>query len=50
MTRKYIDCRETLDEFGCTLAISGTEDEVLELAVQNIPILLNCRVCCQSLT
>ena len=31
-TRKFIDCREFPSERNCTLAISGTEDEVLELA------------------
>jgi hypothetical protein len=33
MPKKYIDCREIANEERCTLAISGTEDEVLELAV-----------------
>jgi predicted small metal-binding protein len=31
--RKTIDCRNFPSEKNCTLAISGTEDEVLELAV-----------------
>jgi hypothetical protein len=35
MSRKYIDCREIPNEIGCTLAISGTEDEVLDLAVMH---------------
>ena len=33
--RKYIDCREIPCEKGCSLKISGTEDEVLEAAVQH---------------
>ena len=33
--RKSIDCREYPSEKGCTLKISGTEDEVLEAAVQH---------------
>jgi len=35
MPRKYIDCREIPNEVGCTLAISGTEDEVLDLALMH---------------
>ncbi len=31
--RKVIDCRLFPSEKNCTLAISGTEEEVLELAV-----------------
>ena len=31
--RKAIDCRRFPSEKNCTLAISGTEDEVLDLAV-----------------
>jgi hypothetical protein len=31
--RKFIDCREYPSEKNCTLAISGTEEEVLDLAV-----------------
>ena len=34
-TRKSIDCREYPSEKGCTLKISGTEEEVLEAAVQH---------------
>jgi hypothetical protein len=34
-TRKSIDCREYPSEKGCTLKLSGTEDEVLEAAVQH---------------
>ena len=33
--RKYIDCREFPSEKNCSLKISGTEDEVLEIAVQH---------------
>jgi hypothetical protein len=32
-TRKIIDCRKFPAEKPCSVAISGTEDEVLELAV-----------------
>jgi hypothetical protein len=32
-TRKVIDCRQFPAEKPCTIAISGTEDEVLDLAV-----------------
>ena len=31
--RKVIDCRNFPSEKNCTLAISGAEDEVLDLAV-----------------
>ena len=31
--RKFIDCSEFPSEKNCTLKISGTEDEVLDLAV-----------------
>jgi Protein of unknown function (DUF1059) len=34
-TRKIIDCRLFPSDRNCTLAISGTEDEVLEVAVQH---------------
>lgn len=33
--RKYIDCREIPSEKNCSLKISGTEEEVLEAAVQH---------------
>jgi predicted small metal-binding protein len=33
MTRKMIDCRKMPSENNCTLAIAGTEDEVLDAAV-----------------
>ncbi len=32
-SRKIIDCRNFPSEKNCTLAISGTEEEVLDLAV-----------------
>ena len=32
-TRKVIDCRNFPSEKNCTIAISGTENEVLDLAV-----------------
>ena len=35
MTRKVVDCRDYPSERGCTLTISGAEDEVLEAAVQH---------------
>jgi len=33
--RKSIDCRDHPSEKNCSLKISGTEDEVLEAAVQH---------------
>lgn len=33
MTRKYIDCRDTPSVSGCTLAMSGEEDELVRAAV-----------------
>jgi uncharacterized protein DUF1059 len=33
VTRKVIDCRQFPAEKPCTIAISGNEDEVLDLAV-----------------
>ena len=33
--RKAVDCREYPSEKNCTLKISGSEDEVLEAAVQH---------------
>jgi predicted small metal-binding protein len=33
--RKVIDCRLHPSERGCTLSIEGTEDEVLEAAIQH---------------
>lgn len=35
MTRKTADCRDFPSENGCTLTISGEEDEVLTAAVQH---------------
>ncbi len=32
MTRKTADCREMPSESGCTLTISGEEDEVIRAA------------------
>ncbi|HYY14398.1 MAG TPA: DUF1059 domain-containing protein [Chthoniobacterales bacterium] len=34
-SRKFIDCREYPSENNCSLRISGSEDEVLEAAVQH---------------
>lgn len=33
--RKYVDCREYPSEKNCSLKISGTENEVLDAAVQH---------------
>ena len=33
--RKSIDCREYPSDSGCTLRIEGTEEEVLEAAVDH---------------
>jgi len=33
--RKVADCRQFPSEKNCTLTIAGTEDEVLEVAVQH---------------
>jgi predicted small metal-binding protein len=33
--RKFIDCREFPSERNCTVRISGTEDEVLDVAVRH---------------
>ena len=35
MGRKYVDCREYPSESGCSLCIEGTEEEVLEAAVNH---------------
>jgi predicted small metal-binding protein len=35
MTRKVADCRDFPSEIGCTLTISGEEDEVVTAAVQH---------------
>ena len=34
-TRKYVDCSKFPSEINCTLYISGTEDEVLDAAVEH---------------
>ena len=34
-SRKSVDCREYPSEKGCTLKLSGTEEEVLDAAVQH---------------
>ena len=36
MARKYVDCRETPSESGCTLAIVGDADEVVSAAVAHM--------------
>jgi len=33
MARKYIDCRQIPSDKNCSVAISGAEDEVLDLAI-----------------
>jgi len=33
MARKMIDCRQVPNDVGCTLAIAGQEEEVLDAAV-----------------
>jgi len=33
--RKYVDCREYPSEKNCSLKISGTENEVLDAAVEH---------------
>jgi hypothetical protein len=33
--RKFIDCRNYPSERNCSLRISGTEEEILEIAVQH---------------
>lgn len=35
MSRKVADCRELPSEIGCTLTISGEEDEVVRAAVEH---------------
>jgi predicted small metal-binding protein len=35
MSRKVADCRDFPSEIGCTLTISGEEDEVVNAAVQH---------------
>lgn len=36
MTRKYVDCRESPSESGCTLAIVGEAEEVVATAVAHM--------------
>ena len=36
MTRKYVDCREVPSESGCTLAIVGEAEEVVQAAVAHM--------------
>ena len=36
MSRKFVDCRETPSESGCTLAIVGDAEEVVTAAVQHM--------------
>lgn len=33
--RKFIDCRNYPSDKNCSLRIAGTEDEILEIAVQH---------------
>jgi hypothetical protein len=33
--RKFIDCRDYPNERNCSLKISGTEEQVLDMAVQH---------------
>ena len=35
MHRKYIDCREIPSTKDCTVVISGSEEEVLDLAIMH---------------
>lgn len=35
MERKYVDCRDMPSEIGCSLRISGTEEEVLNAATRH---------------
>ncbi len=35
MGRKVADCRDFPSEVGCTLTISGEEDEVMQAAIQH---------------
>jgi hypothetical protein len=34
-TRKFIDCRNYPSEKNCSLRISGTEDEIMEVAARH---------------
>ena len=35
MTRKWIDCRDHPDDTGCTLYLSGEEDEVVRAVAEH---------------
>ena len=35
MARKFIDCREHPDDTGCTLYLSGEEDEVIRAVAEH---------------
>jgi predicted small metal-binding protein len=35
VNRKFIDCRDYPNEKNCSLKISGTEEQVLDMAVQH---------------
>ncbi len=35
MHRMYVDCREFPSDINCTVAISGTPDEVLKVATEH---------------
>jgi predicted small metal-binding protein len=35
MTRKYLDCSEHPDATGCTLRLSGSDDEVVRAAAEH---------------
>jgi predicted small metal-binding protein len=35
MARKYIDCREHPDDTGCTLYLSGEEEELLRAVAEH---------------
>lgn len=35
MKRKYIDCRDHPDDTGCTLYLSGQEDEVVRAVAEH---------------
>lgn len=36
MSRKFVDCRETPSDAGCSLAIYGEPDEVVQAAVDHM--------------
>lgn len=35
MTRKYLDCSEHPDDTGCTLRLSGSDEEVVRAAAEH---------------